>query len=614
MKKITLLFYCVLFLVFSTNIVAQTLNQNANWPNGDWDLTGTYTAEGLLADPTDAASTFNWDDDGAGDLSVDLLQLESPIIDLSAAFGAGETWINVSGNYVFRTFTGDDILDLEYWDADASGWVSFNSFAANSTNFDYRNCVGTVAYNSSILDISGFSATQLSGFKYRIIYDDLGEWEYGFCLTSPTITSVTPFCVDPTAFTATSTDSDMADLVWTEGGSATAWDIELVDITGSGSATGTPTHPGVSSPYTLSGLAPGNDYEVYVRADCGGSFSNWVGPVAFTTFAACEVIPSAPTIEELDDVSIDFSWDPPATGTPTGYNWEIVENGTGQGGTVLASGFTETPNASSGNVLTENTLYNVFVQTVCGADGTSVWDGPYTFTTESAPPANDDCGTAISVTQETEIVDASGATATPGTIAGATDSGLSAEECNDFTGNANDDVWYSFVALTSNVTITYEITGFDGVVQLYSGTCGALTVVDCSDSSVTTAPIVEEISATGLTVGATYYTRIYQWNTSSTAGKTFDLKIWSPDTLSTETFENENAFSYFPNPVKNELTLKAQNNIQKIAVYNMLGQEVLKTAPDAIESNLEMNGLAQGAYIVKVTINNVTETIRVIKQ
>jgi hypothetical protein len=66
--------------------------------------------------------------------------------------------------------------------------------------------------------------------------------------------------------------------------------------------------------------------------------------------------------------------------------------------------------------------------------------------------------------------------------------------------------------------------------------------------------------------------------------------------------------------VKNELNLRAQSSIQNVSIYNMLGQEVLRTAPNTLESNVDMNQLQTGAYFVKVTVNNVTETIRVIKQ
>ncbi|MCD2259266.1 T9SS type A sorting domain-containing protein [Psychroserpens luteolus] len=226
------------------------------------------------------------------------------------------------------------------------------------------------------------------------------------------------------------------------------------------------------------------------------------------------------------------------------------------------------------------------------------------------PPANDDCPTAQLVVQETSIVDAASATPTAGTLNGATDSGLPAEECNGFTGTANDDIWYSFEALTTNVNVTYETSNFtDLVAVLYSGTCGSLTVVGCDDSGNP-----EEVNATGLTVGETYYTRVFQYGTGSTVGDDITVKIWSPDALSTEEFENENAFTYFPNPVKGELTLNAQKNIQNVAVYNMLGQEVLRTAPNAVESTINMNTLSQGAYFVQVTIGDVTETVRIIKQ
>ncbi len=46
----------------------------------------------------------------------------------------------------------------------------------------------------------------------------------------------------------------------------------------------------------------------------------------------------------------------------------------------------------------------------------------------------------------------------------------------------------------------------------------------------------------------------------------------------------------------------------------VLGQEVLRSALNSVNSTISMNELSQGAYFVRVTIGNVTETIRVIKQ
>ncbi|GAA3786903.1 hypothetical protein GCM10022271_19320 [Corallibacter vietnamensis] len=72
-------------------------------------------------------------------------------------------------------------------------------------------------------------------------------------------------------------------------------------------------------------------------------------------------------------------------------------------------------------------------------------------------------------------------------------------------------------------------------------------------------------------------------------------------------------FTYFPNPVNNTLSLRGVKEIQNVAVYNMLGQEVLRTAPNAVDHDLDMSGLQTGAYFVKVSIGNSTKTVRIIK-
>jgi hypothetical protein len=46
----------------------------------------------------------------------------------------------------------------------------------------------------------------------------------------------------------------------------------------------------------------------------------------------------------------------------------------------------------------------------------------------------------------------------------------------------------------------------------------------------------------------------------------------------------------------------------------MLGQEVLRATPNTVNSELDMSSLQDGTYFVKVTIANITKTVRVIKQ
>jgi hypothetical protein len=85
-------------------------------------------------------------------------------------------------------------------------------------------------------------------------------------------------------------------------------------------------------------------------------------------------------------------------------------------------------------------------------------------------------------------------------------------------------------------------------------------------------------------------------------------------TVGTQDYNMNELFTYYPNPVNNTLTLKGAKAIQDVAVYNMLGQEVLRTAPNMVNSDVDMSNLKAGTYFVKVTVENATKTIKIIKK
>ncbi|RCT54443.1 FG-GAP-like repeat-containing protein [Winogradskyella sp. KYW1333] len=92
------------------------------------------------------------------------------------------------------------------------------------------------------------------------------------------------------------------------------------------------------------------------------------------------------------------------------------------------------------------------------------------------------------------------------------------------------------------------------------------------------------------------------------------LNILEGSSLSVNQFDNSSAFTYYPNPVNNTLTLNAQNNIKNVRMYNMLGQEVMNAQPQAVDSDIDMSSLETGTYFVQVTIASITKTVRVVKQ
>ena len=237
----------------------------------------------------------------------------------------------------------------------------------------------------------------------------------------------------------------------------------------------------------------------------------------------------------ISNERVDFFWGVPVDGDPpVGYDWEIVPDGNAQGVGVVASGFSGVTNASSGDSLSASTSYSIWLRSVCdiGSNDRSIWVSPdfLDFTTNANPPPdNDFCEGAFNVLQQT---DSNNTAPTPvaGTILGGAGTNANAESCGGGPiGDAKDDVWYSFLAQNTSVDITLE-PGFDGVLTLYYGSCGTLIFEDCSDSNIT-SPATEEINATGLIVGQTYYVRAFFFDNFTPSDPTFNITIASTQTI-----------------------------------------------------------------------------------
>src|SRR5690554_3449922 len=72
-------------------------------------------------------------------------------------------------------------------------------------------------------------------------------------------------------------------------------------------------------------------------------------------------------------------------------------------------------------------------------------------------------------------------------------------------------------------------------------------------------------------------------------------------------------FTYYPNPTSGMLNLSADKNIQDIAVFNMLGQQVINSKVGATSTEIDFSSLAIGTYVMKVTIDGQVGTYKVIR-
>jgi gliding motility-associated-like protein len=171
----------------------------------------------------------------------------------------------------------------------------------------------------------------------------------------------------------------------------------------------------------------------------------------------------------------------------------------------FGTGVDETFNYSS---FTPGQVYKIRVYHWGTGAGTGGFD--ICVTSPSAPPSNDACGGAVALNVNTscspQAYSSDGAT-------------------NSFpgcAGNADDDVWFSFVATNSVQDIIVDpISSLDLVVQLYQGNCSSLNSLACMDNTFTGDQ--EIINAVGLTPGATYYFRVYDYYTGTTGS--FDVCV-----------------------------------------------------------------------------------------
>ena len=130
---------------------------------------------------------------------------------------------------------------------------------------------------------------------------------------------------------------------------------------------------------------------------------------------------------------------------------------------------------------------------------------------------NDDCSGATTLTSNASCVN------TAGDVSTATASGVAQPSCDPFASPALTDVWYKFVATATSHTITVAPSAsFDAVVSLYTScSAGEIGCADAGGGSGAT----ETINATSLTVGNTYYIRVYDYGSVGPATTTFNICV-----------------------------------------------------------------------------------------
>ncbi|WP_157844512.1 T9SS type A sorting domain-containing protein [Chryseobacterium sp. Leaf394] len=194
-----------------------------------------------------------------------------------------------------------------------------------------------------------------------------------------------------------------------------------------------------------------------------------------------------------------------------------------------ADGTTELTSAMGGacaNVSTKNltglTVGNTYFVRVYTNSSSSTTISSFTVCvgTPPPPPVNDNIASAINLAPSATGICSSSVT---GTTTSATQStGQTAPACSA-TG-INDDVWYSFTATSTTHLVNVDYSDNATTTQVYSGASGSLVSVGCFDGGQGNSNVL----LNSLTVGNTYYVRIYSTTNTVTTSSNFQICISTP--------------------------------------------------------------------------------------
>jgi len=256
------------------------------------------------------------------------------------------------------------------------------------------------------------------------------------------------------------------------------------------------------------------------------------------------------------------------------------------------SGFTTTVDFQSDG----NTTFYILVH----GFGTAQGNFNLTMDCTIVPPDNDLIANAIDLDEVgcpfTDVgVQMPGATAEPG----------NPTDCDISGANG---VWYKFTPVSP---------GFITCTILNPSPFSSVTFYTAPDESATETDLVlvdwfENQCLPGESARIPYMADQAYYVFVTNEGATTDIEFSECDSLGVGDNIIE-GFVMYPNPANGTVNFSANDTIDSISIYNVLGQEVMQANVNATTTQLNVSSLSAGAYIVRASVNGETGTYQLMK-
>ncbi|MNK79151.1 Fibronectin type III domain protein [compost metagenome] len=592
-----------------------------NYGTGSWKSNldasyGIYTHSETVSTPVFGSDYTSW--------------LLSPLFDLSAEeYEMKLTFaLSINVNYYPNLISmgSDDEVKLLYT-VDGITWQTLKTWSAEN---GYTS--GSYSYIVPLENITGNTVRFAFWVSSGSIDDDV---QYVFHADDLTIRPAS-ICKEVLNLTADGITSNSAKLGWDNYNDISSWNVAVV-APGASPVDWTSV---TTNPYKAINLLPNTTYDYYVKSVCGNATSEIIsGPFTFTT--RCEPIVAPYTETFVEEREKPACWlINPLPSNQIVYvidYWNFTKEvgfDAGTAGDHTEGGGTHFVWVNLGNFSNkEKAILTTPLVDVSALEHPSL--NFYVFSKNTLSPAINSVNVEVYTGEEWVLVT---------TINGLTNNWAPYTiDLSNYTITGPIEARFTITVNTNGGDPSYNTILIDDVAFIEMPNCPAPFNITTTEITETTA-IVEwettvdsewelEYGPAGFTPGngtvVTIENGIPSANLSNLTPETNyevyikaicdeDGELIGPGKFKTDTVLGngeiiKDNIALYPNPVQGNLTIKSDNSIGTVIVYNIYGQKVTEQLFDTYTATIDFASFSSGIYLVKLSNGGKEQTFKIIK-